>query len=717
LAKRSKAPIAADLSTLARAADEIARRFWSGEKILPSPAFFESLAAHERLDPEDASARAIVTSLARLAGHPGVIRALIQVLAREPDAWGDPFFRAIGSAPEPGREDLQPPVPFPSEPSFEPKWAKAVPPPLARSRLQRFPVERESLVLAGKVAPGPHALAFLAALLAGDEPDAAWSERARAALRPISDERTKALASALFEAVPAFPLRPSLGEELRERLIWLAVHTATSSDALRALADDAAGSARSGDPQGRTPVAIVRALAHLAPERAVPELERLRARVKHKVVLKAIDAALETLASSRGTTRAALEEENVPGFGLSAAGERAFPDEGLVLALDREGANVWRASDPSSKKKPKPSAELLKLAKSLSSALSIQRSKLEEALVSGRTWDLASFQKSFLERPLLAHLGRRVLFCVKTDARRELAFLQGASLVDLSGEPVTPATDATLSLAHPIDLAPEELERARDRLCALGIVQPWKQVFRETYAPTEPERMLAATERFAGQLVPHGKLYALARVRGWSGFACIADGTFEGTRTFSPSLRARLLVDPGDETKWDERARAIRLDELRFESKSGRRWEPELIARIPPVVFSEACRDVDLFAALGDDASSGRTTEEIVGARTALLERVLPALGLGDRVSLDGHFLRVKGELHSYKVHLGSAHAFIEPAGRFLAFPREARAPEIYLPEEASTDPRTVEILGRALVLAGDLLVADPLLARQIGEA
>jgi hypothetical protein len=52
--------------------------------------------------------------------------------------------------------------------------------------------------------------------------------------------------------------------------------------------------------------------------------------------------------------------------------------------------------------------------------------------------------------------------------------------------------------------------------------------------------------------------------------------------------------------------------------------------------------------------------------RRAVLESLLPKLAIRDRCRLDGRFLVVRGDLHEYRIHIGSGNVLIEPGSRYL---------------------------------------------------
>lgn len=52
--------------------------------------------------------------------------------------------------------------------------------------------------------------------------------------------------------------------------------------------------------------------------------------------------------------------------------------------------------------------------------------------------------------------------------------------------------------------------------------------------------------------------------------------------------------------------------------------------------------------------------------RRALLARLVPRLATADRCTVEGRFLHVRGELHTYKIHLGSGSILMTPHDQYL---------------------------------------------------
>nr|WP_211221551.1 hypothetical protein [Ktedonobacter racemifer] len=164
---------------------------------------------------------------------------------------------------------------------------------------------------------------------------------------------------------------------------------------------------------------------------------------------------------------------------------------------------------------------------------------------------------------------------------------------------------------------------------------------------------------------------------------------------------------------------------------------PLSLDRIPPLVFSEVLRDIDLFvgvASVGNDPTwqdggpEGRYRDywqsysfgelsATAETRKQILERLLPRLSLAQRCRIEGRFLKVQGDLRTYKIHLGSGNILMEPNDQYLCIV-PGRGPsttqDLYLPFEGDTV--LAIILSKAFLLAEDTKIADPTITSQIGK-
>ncbi|CAM5724518.1 hypothetical protein SALBM311S_00559 [Streptomyces alboniger] len=151
---------------------------------------------------------------------------------------------------------------------------------------------------------------------------------------------------------------------------------------------------------------------------------------------------------------------------------------------------------------------------------------------------------------------------------------------------------------------------------------------------------------------------------------------------------------------------------------------------MPPLVFSEAMRDVDLFVGVTSIAADPDWTDggaeraywerasfaeltESAESRRDVLQRILPRLKIAARCTLDGRFLTVRGDLRTYKIHLGSANILMEQDDSYLCIV-PARRPgdgKVFLP---FGDDRLSLILSKAFLLAADTEITDKSILTQI---
>jgi hypothetical protein len=164
--------------------------------------------------------------------------------------------------------------------------------------------------------------------------------------------------------------------------------------------------------------------------------------------------------------------------------------------------------------------------------------------------------------------------------------------------------------------------------------------------------------------------------------------------------------------------------------------EPLALENVPPLVFSEIMRDVDLFvgvASVGNDPNwqdggpQARYREywhsysfgELSGTaatRKAVLESLVPRLKIADRCSFTDRFLVVRGNKRTYKIHLGSGNILMEPNDEYLCIVPDARARTaedgLFLPFEG--DSTLSIVISKAFLLAEDDKIKDPTITTQI---
>jgi len=435
----------------------------------------------------------------------------------------------------------------------------------------------------------------------------------------------------------------------------------------------------------------------------VGPLARLRTRLRDRGALKLIAAAIESAAKASGMTVDELEDLAVPTGGLEADGTRreSFGAGGsALLSLDAAGGQTrleWFGADGKPRKavpawvKREFGGEVkaLKAAEEeIKQALSAQAARFDGFLLQERVWPLAVWRERYGSHPVLGSLARRLIWTVGGVP----ALLTGEALQDVSGSVLEGLDDGTpVGLWHPLSAAPELVLRWRDLLETRGIVQPFKQAHREVYLLTDAERNTRTySNRFAAHILKQHQFNSLCILRGWKNtLRLMVDDSYPPATRPLPQhgLRAEFWVEGiGDDygTDTNETGTYLRVatDQVRFYREDApvnyahaggggyaaeRRnapTDPLPLDQVPPLVFSEVMRDVDLFvgvASIGNDPAwadggpEGRYRDywrdyafgdlgETAKTRADVLARLLPRLKIAPRCRLDGRFLVIQGD-------------------------------------------------------------------------
>jgi hypothetical protein len=143
-------------------------------------------------------------------------------------------------------------------------------------------------------------------------------------------------------------------------------------------------------------------------------------------------------------------------------------------------------------------------------------------------------------------------------------------------------------------------------------------------------------------------------------------------------------------------------------------WSTLKLEEIPPRIFSEVMRDLDLVVSAahagGIDPESSASSVE---ARAALIRESSTLLSLTNVQLLKQHVI-IDGKLANYNVNLGSGVVHKQPGGALCIIPVHSQhRGRIFLPF-VDDDPKTAEIVSKVILLARDDQIKDPTILEQI---
>ncbi|MEU6421815.1 DUF4132 domain-containing protein [Streptomyces spiralis] len=488
---------------------------------------------------------------------------------------------------------------------------------------------------------------------------------------------------------------------------------------------------------------VVRAAQDFPTPELVSAIRTVRRTVRHAGVpkqldkmLKKADAALAERADvALRLPRLEFETESISGSAAGGVLRRTAGDYQAVVTVTETATLTWEKDGRPLRSVPAPVRRdhpaLVKELRDLVKRVNAHLATLVRALEGGFTVDAVHpygwWRTELAEHPLARTLVRRLIWEI------EIAPGEWRAVLPETDEHLPAAPDdAPVRLWHPLRSDRGAVRAWRDLLIERHIRQPFKQAFREIYLLTPAEEETRTySNRFAAHLVHYRRMFALFRARGWkSGLLGPWDDgeAGEAERTLAAGKwRVRFFHSWADWAGNDELAST---DQVRFDRRTEGAWREAPLAEVPPLVFSEAMRDVDLFVGVTSiaadpdwtDAGPGRTYWERSGfaeltasaeARREALERILPRLKIAERCSLDGRFLVVAGDLRTYRIHLGSANILMEPDGSYLCIvpARASSNGKVFLPFE---DDRLSLILSKAFLLAADTKITDESILMQI---
>lgn len=503
----------------------------------------------------------------------------------------------------------------------------------------------------------------------------------------------------------------------------------------------------------KTSNACLQGFAQMPDNKGVVAILRQQKRATNRNIKNTIDKLLDSLAGKNGITQGELREMSIPDFNLDETGMVAhdFGDHEAILIVSpstkpqiqwlQKSTGKALKTAPAAAKRDQASAykTLQNQFKELKGAVSSSAHALESAWLERRIWTLESLSSRLLQHPVLKVVASRLIWQFEHDGQTgEAMFYEGAwqNPDEKSLAWLTP--DTTVQLWHPISNKAQQVLEWRNWLEARQITQPFKQAFREVYLVTPPEiNTHSYSNRFAAHVLRQHQFAALCSLRGWhyklqGGFYSENSTSYRDVQAWQYRIEFWTETGGFDELTDSGIFPYIGTDQVRF-SYQGR---PVNIPDVPPLLFSELMRDVDLFVgvcSIGNDPNwqdSGNDrlrqywhtyafADDLSASgevRLEALKRIVPKLKIGSKCRFEGKYLLVQGSKHLYKIHCGSGNILMSPNDQYLCIvPDQSAKPtrqDVYLPFEGDT--LLSIIISKAMLLAADHAITDPTILRQI---
>jgi hypothetical protein len=521
--------------------------------------------------------------------------------------------------------------------------------------------------------------------------------------------------------------------------------------------------------------ACVYALGAMPGMDGIGQMAVLRVKVKFGTAQNMLEKAMGVAAERLGLPKEDLEEMAVPGYGLTEVGKAVWEfgeySAELTIPNSKTTEITWRNAEGKIQKSvpamvksdfAEDLKELKAAEKDIQKMLPAQVERTDQLYLQQKEWPLETWRERYLDHPLVGVIARRLIWRFTHDDKSRDGLWQNGAISDRHGHALELAAGTTVRLWHPLDTTTQEIEAWRLWLEEQEIRQPFKQAHREVYILTPAEENTRVySNRFAAHILRQHQFNALALARGWKNkLRLMVDDSYPPAHVMLPkwNLRVEFWIEGagteyGQDTNDSGTFLYLATDQVRFyrilapQSLAhaagggygpwrGASEDPLPLSEIPALVFSEIMRDVDLFvgvASVGNDPNwndggpRGRYVDywqhysfgelnASAQTRKALLERLVPRLKIAGRCSFADKFLVVKGELHTYKIHLGSGNILMSPNDQYLCIVTKSSAAaageKVFLPFEG--DHVLALILSKAFLLAEDTKIKDETIIRQI---
>lgn len=323
---------------------------------------------------------------------------------------------------------------------------------------------------------------------------------------------------------------------------------------------------------------------------------------KYPNVRELAELALDRASAERGISIDSLEDDLVPELGFVAGVQMLG---GYEVLIANTGKLVFR--DPTSAKVTKSAPKAMpaaakKVAKALAtdvrSALEIELSRLERALVTGRTWEPAVWDELFGGKALLAAASAGLVWQSGSATFRRM----DAGLVDIDGNALALPSEP-VQLAHPLSLG-SQVDVWRSRFAAAKITPLIQQLDRPHHAPAMPDKTFL--DAFENSSVEIGTFKSRASKRSWRRGSVVDAGEVSAYKRSFRAAGIDVFVELSDmnvRSDWDDDVTVGRVWFVPAGSVSTGSYtydEPKRaddpralpLGDVPAVVFSETFADL-----------------------------------------------------------------------------------------------------------------------------
>lgn len=342
--------------------------------------------------------------------------------------------------------------------------------------------------------------------------------------------------------------------------------------------------------------AALDALLNIGTDAALVNINLLAEKSRYPAFKLAARERISAIADARGLSTDELQDRLVPTLGLDESATLDFGARKFTIEFDEQLMPVLRDEkgthfDALPKPTKADNAALAKTAKERFTGLkkdarasaSLQVSRLERAMRTGRLIGREIFLEGFATHPWMRFLARRLVW--ETDGTT-FRVAEDGSLANIQDDAYTLPKDASVRVAHPLTLSEKDREAWSKLFGDYAILQPFPQLGRAIFTATDRERASPKLERHQGKTVTYGALRGLES-RGWEKW--IDDAVIGMAYPLAQGEWVVLHITPG----WHPGDTADTIEPQTVDVVTFYGGEERTFGKLSPIAFSELVYDLE----------------------------------------------------------------------------------------------------------------------------
>jgi predicted DNA-binding WGR domain protein len=316
-----------------------------------------------------------------------------------------------------------------------------------------------------------------------------------------------------------------------------------------------------GESQHQRAVTGLECLRSIGSDTALMQLNGIAQKLKFQGLKKKAQEFMEAIAKDRGMSRTQLEDRIVPDLDLDERGTRVFDfgSRQFTVVLDADLKPVVRdeagklksdlpnpgAKDDADKAKA-ALADWKILKKQLREVIKVQAYRLEQAMITGRRWNIQEFEQLQVRHPLMINLVRRLVwggYDKKGKLVRTFRVTEERDYADSHDEKATLDGLAAVGIVHPLHLSEDERSAWGQVFGDYEIFAPFPQLGRAIHSLKAGEAQSRAITRFAQNKIPGVSVASFLEKAGWQRGPLQDHGDFHEYYKHFPSAQVTAVVE------------------------------------------------------------------------------------------------------------------------------------------------------------------------------